>query len=142
MSGTIEFAGLVVRTTDKALLIRLGDDREVWAPRRAIVTEDGDGLDVGEGYVGTFEAALWWAVQEGITESSPAELDAVRDMAASIRSVKQVAAQAQRPRAQRARHESFGEGDVLEFKGDKVVVRFPTFGVRTLLRSRVTIINP
>lgn len=51
----------VLRTTNKAVLIRLDDMNEVWIPRSVCV--DGDDLDEDDTDI---SVQSWWAEQEGI----------------------------------------------------------------------------
>ena len=54
---------LVVRETDKALLLRLEGGEEVWVPKSAVA----DAGDYAEGDAdATVSVAAWWAEREGL----------------------------------------------------------------------------
>ena len=53
--------GEIIRTTPRAVLVRVSRRREVWVPRS--LCEGGDTLDVGDDDI---RVAAWWAVKEGL----------------------------------------------------------------------------
>jgi hypothetical protein len=56
--------GTVVKATDKAVLVDLGEiGEEKWIPRSVLGGEE-DADEIDEGYVGDIVVQRWWAVKE------------------------------------------------------------------------------
>lgn len=117
---------MVEARTDKAVLLRLrGERAAVWCPLTAIVSVD-ELPRVDDS--GPVAIAAWLAKREGIEPEPDAETA--------------TAGHAPKPKGppKIARSAAFGEGRVVEERGDRVVVDFgPPHGRRTVLRDRLVI---
>lgn len=117
----------VTRSTDRAFLAELPDGREIWIPDSQV-----DGVVPGLGTSAVVLVADWLLEREGVDPLSD-DSDDAEDEVVVFRC---------RPRqpARRVLHATFGDGALVEDKGDRVVVDFPApHGRKTMLKAKVQI---
>lgn len=119
--------------TDKAALFERRDGSEVWVPLSAIVGDDAP----ARGERGDVTVAGWLADERGM---EPDELEVIDDnLPHPGGTVFSCGRDAGRPR-RRVSSPAFGDGLLVEERGDRVVADFPApHGRKTVLRSKVTL---